>query len=310
MTKAMDSSLCPLCAGASRPALRARDRNRAITDERFLYERCGDCGTLFLADVPADLPRYYGGGYYPFDHEGRPLWRGNQLRELAESDRVGRLREHVRPGRLIDVGAGTGGFSAAARAAGFEVTAVEMDARCCAYIEAELGVAAMHSDDPIRALAELPSARAITFWHVLEHLPDPLAVLRAAIEKLDAGGVLAVAVPNMRSLQFRLLRARWAHLDAPRHLMLAPPEAIAEQMQELGMSCLTRFTDDLDGRECDLFGWLGALRLRPANGPAPERVQMAAFALRRLAAPIERRGLRGTAITLLFGTYLDRGAHL
>jgi SAM-dependent methyltransferase len=281
-------------------AFEARDRNREVTRERFAYRRCVSCHTLFLSEIPDDLQRYYGGGYYPFGHDGRPLWQGNPLRERAESFRVERLRALTNAGRLIDVGAGTGGFVAAAHAAGFDVTAVEMDPRCCLYIEREIGVAVVQSDEPTRTLAKLPSAGVITLWHVLEHLGDPTATLRAAVEKLDFGGVLAVAVPNTCSLQFRLLRTRWAHLDAPRHLVLARPQIIVGEMQRLGMSCLETFTNDPDGQECDLFGWLNAIRLRPAAGPASERMQMAAFALRRLAAPIERRGRRGTAVTLIF----------
>lgn len=303
---ANNSSACPICAGRGAPALQAWDRNRAVSRERFVYDRCGDCGTLFIPDVPGDLDRYYQGGYYPFGEDGQPLWRGNELRASAESFRVELLRAHMpdwpdgEAVSLIDVGAGTGGFASAARADGFRVTALEMDPRCCAYIESQIGVAVLQTDEPTQTLSTLSSVRVITLWHVLEHLADPRSMLEAAVEKLDRDGLLAIAVPNVRSLQFRLLRTRWAHLDAPRHLVLASADVITEQLSSLGMTRVAATTSDPDGLECDLFGWLNAIRRRPAGGQPHPRVQLCAFGLRRLMAPIERGGLRGSAITLLF----------
>lgn len=300
MATADQPPVCPICGGAGRSALNARDRNRAVTSERFVYHRCVNCGTLFLANIPRDLERYYQGGYYPFGPDGEPLWQGNPLRLAAESFRVDLIGAHVDGGRLIDIGAGAGGFALAARAAGFDVTALEMDGQCCAYMQRELGVTAIQTDEPAKTLSTLEGAQAITLWHVLEHLADPLGMLETVIEKLDEGGVLAIAVPNVRSLQFRLLRTRWAHLDAPRHLVLTGADTLTEKICSLGMSRVAVTTSDPDGQECDLFGWLNALRRRPANGPQSPRVQMAAFGLRRLMAPVERRGLRGSAITMLF----------
>jgi 2-polyprenyl-3-methyl-5-hydroxy-6-metoxy-1,4-benzoquinol methylase len=294
------SSVCPICAGPGAAALDAWDRNRGVSGERFVYHLCASCGTLFLPEAPSDLERYYRGGYYPFDSNGEPLWRSNPLRRRAESFRVQLLRAHVQGGSLIDIGAGSGGFVAAAHGGGFDVTAIEMDSQCCAYVEKELGVATICSDRPLQALSSLDSARAITLWHVFEHLDNPVAVLELAIEKLEHGGVLAIAVPNPRSLQFRTMRARWAHLDAPRHLLLVPPDTLIQKANSLGMRCVEMTTTDPDGLECNLFGWLNAVRPRPASGPPSKLAQFAAFALRRLFAPLERRGMNGAAVTFVF----------
>jgi predicted SAM-dependent methyltransferase len=83
-----------------------------------------------------------------------------------------------------------------------------MDPACCRYLTERVGVTAICSDDPIAVLLTLGEARVVALWHVLEHLTDPLEILREATGKLEVGGVLAIAVPNPRSLQFRLLRRR------------------------------------------------------------------------------------------------------
>ncbi len=294
------SSVCPMCGNAAKPAFVAHDRNRQVTRERFTYHRCMLCKTVFLPDIPSDLGQYYRVGYEPFDDDGEPQWKSNPSRQLADLFRVQMLRTHVKGGALIDIGAGSGGFVAAAQSGGFDVTAVEMDARCCAYIEERLGASAVCSDNPLEALSALAPSNAIVLWHAFEHLLNPVATLEGAIEKLEPGGVLAIAVPNPRSLQFRWMRTRWAHLDAPRHLVLAPPEVLMEKARSYGMTCVEATTTDPNGVECDLLGWINAIRPNPARGPSSRFMQLSAFALCHLAAPIERRGLNGSAVTLVF----------
>ncbi len=290
---------CPVCGGSSARALTARDRNRETTDERFSYNRCGACGTLFMVDVPADLARYYAGDYHRFGDDGEPEWKHNPTLLEVEAFRVRMLREHVEPGALIDVGAGPGGFAAAARDAGFEVTAIEMDERCCEYLQAGLGVRAICTDEPIVQLRALAPARVISLWHVLEHLRDPAEMLATSAERLAPGGVLALGVPNPQSLQFRLLGARWAHLDAPRHLCLMSEDALVANLSSHGLQVLAATTADPFGVVCSLHGWAYALRRRPARRDTPASIIHAARALTRALGPIEHRHRRGPALTLL-----------
>lgn len=298
----MSSSLdrcCPMCGGAGAHLLYATDRNRETSNARFSYARCQDCQTVFIVDPPGDLGRYYEGDYYQFDAAGQPTWKVNpgQLRSAAY--RVGLLGRHVAPGHLIEIGAGTGAFASTAQAAGFKVSAIEMSERCCEYLGKQEGIDAICTDRPLESLSSLPPTRAVALWHVLEHLHNPAEVLRRIAEKLEPGGVLAIGIPNPRSLQFRLLGRRWAHLDAPRHLCLTPADAILERAGALGLKCVEMTTNDPDGLECNQFGWATALRRRPANGATSRVASDAALALCAALAPVERTGHRGAAITLL-----------
>ncbi len=290
---------CPLCGAASRYALTASDRNRELTPDRFVYNRCVACDSVFLTAVPDDLARSYAGAYHGFGADGEPEWRENPTLLAVERFRARLLREHADGGALIDIGAGAGGFVAAASDAGFEPSAIEMDARCCAYIGERLGVDAVCSDQPIDALRAMAPADAITMWHSLEHLRNPAELLDVAAERLRPGGVLAIGVPNPASLQFRLLGARWAHLDAPRHLCLTPERALVARLQELGLRRVAAMTDDPFGAICSIHGWTYALRRRPARSPTPTIVNHAGRQLARALAPVERAGRRGPALTLL-----------
>jgi 2-polyprenyl-3-methyl-5-hydroxy-6-metoxy-1,4-benzoquinol methylase len=253
---------------------------------------------VFLANVPADLARFYSRGYYGFDASGEPPWRKDPFLRQVEAYRVAALCRHVRPGRLIEIGAGAGGFAAAGKDAGFEVTAVEMDGRCCDYLSERVGVEVIHSDQPLQALCGSAPVRVVAMWHVLEHLPNPQEVLQAAAERLEPGGLLAIGVPNPSSLQFRLLRARWVHLDAPRHLCLTPAQALIDQGRELGLSTVEMTTADPFGHHCNVHGWTYALKRRPGRGPAPA-YSRPGVAMTRLMQPLEGHGHKGSALLVL-----------
>jgi 2-polyprenyl-3-methyl-5-hydroxy-6-metoxy-1,4-benzoquinol methylase len=293
------TAACPFCAGPGTRMFHAWDRNREITRERFAYDRCRACGTVFIADPPADLARYYASDYYRFGPDGEPAWKSDEPRRQAASYRVDLLRSHIEPGRLIEIGSGTGAFASTAQSAGFQVSAIEMSERCCRYLSEREGIDAICSDRPLEAIASLAPARVVALWHVLEHLPNPAEVLARVAEKVEPGGVLALAVPNPRSLQFRVLRTRWVHLDAPRHLCLMPPGALIGRGRDLGFRRVALSTNDPDGLECNFFGWVGALRRHPAVGPTPDLVSHTARALERALVPLERTGERGSAVTIL-----------
>ena len=57
----------------------------------------------------------------------------------------------------------------------------------------------------------------VVFWHVLEHVRDPVAALRKSRAILKPGGLLVVAVPNLESYQAGVPGRHWFHLDVPRH---------------------------------------------------------------------------------------------
>lgn len=290
---------CRFCGGPGVRTFVATDRNRETTAERFCYARCRWCHTLFLEDPPPDLGRYYGSGYYGFDPDGEPSWKRDPERMRAAAYRVELLLDQLAPGHLIEVGSGTGAFAVAAKQAGFDVSAIEMSERCCDYLRERAGISATCTDRPLEALESLPQADVVALWHVLEHLDRPAEMIERAASKLAPGGILALAVPNPRSLQCRLLRARWAHLDAPRHLGLVPARALIEKGRTVGLSCVGQTTTDPDGLACNLFGWINALQPRPATGAIPPLRGHIATNLCRVLAPLERTGDRGAAITLL-----------
>ena len=289
------ASSCPYCGSPAEPSFSSPDRNRRVTAESFDYHRCTSCGLVFLVRRPDDLGRYYPDEYHLLPSRAK-------IEEIAAGERW-RL-DFVLPwadgGRLIEIGPGWGVFAFLAREAGFEVTAVEMDSACCAFLRDVIGVEAIHSSDPTRVLAGIGAARVIALWHVIEHLERPFDLLRIAAERLQPGGILVVATPNPGALGFRVLGARWPHVDAPRHQYLIPPSVLTGAAASRGLERVRIDSDDPGTRGWNTFGWMHALR--PGHvGRRPGRpVELTGAVVSRLVRPLESRPGRGAAYTAVF----------
>lgn len=288
---------CEFCGGEQREAFATTDRNRACSDIRFTYLRCVRCGTYSLRNVPADLGLYYPDDYYASE-ERDALERAASA--PPEQAKLAMISAHVSAGRLVEIGPGGGQFSLAASNAGFLVSAVEMDQQACERIERVLGIPVLQSSQPETALAQLPPSDVVAMWHVLEHLERPALTIERIAENLRPGGVLALAVPNPQSLQFRLLGGRWAHVDAPRHIFLVPLDALAEYASGHGLELVSSTTADPAGRYWNWFGWEYALRRFPAKHPTTRLTRALAAVLARVVSPLERRALAGSTYTAVF----------
>lgn len=288
------SAACRVCGAETAPFLTAFDRNREVDPRPFDYARCDACATVQLCDVPDEIGRFYDDDYH-----GIPSVDELRSRVPLEAHKIDLLATQVTPGRLVEIGPSFGAFALAAREAGYDVTGIEMDPDCCRYLEEAVGVRAIQSTRPQDVLAGLPPSRVVALWHVLEHMERPVEVLQAAAANLEPGGVLAVAVPNPDALGFAVLRQRWAHLDAPRHLSLMPLSTVVAQGRRLGLEPVATRTDDPFARHCNRFAWENGLRRRPAAAPSSPAVVRASQVLQRVMAPVERRGLRSSAYTVL-----------
>ena len=77
---------------------------------------------------------------------------------------------------------------------------------------------------------------AIYLGHVLEHVPDPLALFRECAGMLREGGAMVVLTPNAKSWGLRWFGPRWRGLEPPRHLHVFGPGNLRKLCGDAGLA--------------------------------------------------------------------------
>ena len=137
------------------------------------------------------------------------------------------------PGRVLDIGCGSGRFLAALAWRGFECHGTEFSDETARRAAAIPGLQ-VHAGPVTDGTYAPGTFDLVSVWHVLEHLHDPDALLRRCALWLREGGVLLLAVPNIDSWQARLFRGAWFHLDPPRHLFHFGPSSLRVALEAAG----------------------------------------------------------------------------
>ena len=229
---------CPIC-GSSESALVQKGARHAPEAE---VRRCGTCGLVFLWPRPPadDLARYYETSYRE-DYGELPVEK-RYLEDLGEARRrVERLRPLLAPGiRVLEIGCGSGAFLDAVRPYVKQITGVEPDRESRAWIEARFGLAVAADFESLQAEDE--TFDLVVMFHVLEHLPDPLAFLRSLPKLLRAGGKAVIEVPNRDDVLVSLYEIpayqRFYYQKA--HLLYFSPDTLQRTLDRSGFGAEIR----------------------------------------------------------------------
>lgn len=137
-------------------------------------------------------------------------------------------------GRLLDVGTAGGSFLAVAKRAGWQVAGCEPNRWLCDWANQHYGLDVQPGTIFDMQLAD-DSFDVITLWDVLEHTPDPKAVLQECRRVLKPGGLLLVNYPDIHSLIARAMGRRWVFLLSV-HLYYFTVPTLSRMLAELGFA--------------------------------------------------------------------------
>jgi 2-polyprenyl-3-methyl-5-hydroxy-6-metoxy-1,4-benzoquinol methylase len=158
--------------------------------------RCEHCALLFAHPLPSSeqLTEFYQGFLYRRpDHRAIPRLKAERRDEIT---RVFGLSPGAKTnGRtFLDHGGGTGLAYAAAKELGLDSWFSEMDEQAVAFVREQFGLpVSRRVEDIARHAGQFDYALSD---NVVEHVPDPAALLSALVASLKPGGTLIMKTPH------------------------------------------------------------------------------------------------------------------
>jgi SAM-dependent methyltransferase len=233
----VEVSVCPLCHSPLHRTL--------LREPPYEVRRCAACGLAYVTPRRSSeaLAAMYGDDTYwnspsPKSH-GYADYRSEQSRYLRTFRQ--RLDFALPAGpagrRALDVGCAAGFCLAVLRERGFDVWGVEVSAVIAGYAQNQLGFGervfvGLLQDAPLAS----GSFDVICMWDVVEHVPDPVGLLRRAGELLAPGGRLIIETQDIDSRFAQMLGPRWHHFKHAEHIYHFNPATIRRALGEAGFA--------------------------------------------------------------------------
>lgn len=225
---------CPVCSETQfNQFCRTRDRHYGIKGE-FNLVRCTRCELRFLQPMLTDeeLSALYPQDYYAYQTQKTPSQLARFLKSALGVSNSTKDPDFTRPGKVLDVGCGTGWFLAEMRKAGWVIQGVEMSTEA-ARVGSANGVPIV-AGSLLDANLESAQFDYVRSNHSFEHMSEPLKQLSEMRRLLKEDGKLFIGVPNADSLQARMFGRYWWYLGVPVHTFTYSPNNLKMLLQRAG----------------------------------------------------------------------------
>jgi len=233
-------ALCPICEVEDvDPTGVGEDFEYGTSPDTFLAVTCRRCSLLYLAMRPAESEggRIYPDNYHAFHFNPAEFGLAYKVRRWLEAKRLRRwTRGLPADARILDVGCGDGFHLRLLREngnPGWTLEGVDADPRAVAAAKGHgLTVHAGNVED----LGLSPGYHLAVMVMIIEHVPDPAALLKTVRGLLAPGGRLVVVTDNAGSPDAKIFGGRhWGGYHFPRHFHLFTRKTLAAAAIKAGL---------------------------------------------------------------------------
>ncbi len=225
-------SRCILCNASKFRIIHQKDR--------WKYCRCLNCGLVSLHPRPTaqELMKNYE-DYLPTPSEEIDKWEKMMKQIVDKSADLIEARTNTGRGRLLDIGCGYGFFLKEMKLRGWDVEGVEVSQTGRQYTRDKWGIHVY--SQPVEDI-DIPenSFDVVTLFYLIEHVNDPLALLREVNRILSPGGLILLRWPHTTPI-VRLLGPLSRKLDlyhTPYHLYDFSPETMKRFLVLTDFKCV------------------------------------------------------------------------
>jgi len=210
-------------------------------DETYDYHRCSHCGLIYQHPLPSneEIAQFYPDSYSIYQQPGKTSYSRRMLQtlkntmgyhhlEVPEHRRLFASLRRAKPidniipfvpgGAVLDIGCGNGEHLLRLRAIGWRCQGVEFNEKAVAICR-QHGLDVHHGDIESAGFSS-ESFDFVTANHLIEHVPDPHALMDEIARVTKPGGAVLIRTPNSQSIGRRWFGNYWFANEVPRHLML------------------------------------------------------------------------------------------
>ncbi|MBM3886598.1 class I SAM-dependent methyltransferase [Candidatus Dependentiae bacterium] len=203
---------CWVCGSERMCIVKSSDLREELTSEFFAItdnsygittelSKCNKCDFIQSTEQ-MNLVSHYTNLEDPA-YEANRKERGMQAKKIIE-----KIKKYKRSGRLLDIGAGSGILVEQAIKLGFYAEGIEPSK----WLQKK----ALEHNLPVK-LGIFPNPEftknydIITIIDVIEHVDDPVGLLKSVHEQLAREGIIVIVTPDVGSLMAKMLRFKWWH---------------------------------------------------------------------------------------------------
>ena len=205
---------------------------------KYSIIKCNICDLMRIFPIPSDeeIKRFYSNEIISPVIKKSEVFNSQSLEKLKEIFIIKPLLKSLyndfsvsKKPTLLDVGCSTGWITSVARQVGFEVKGLEINSNSAKIAREKYGLKIYEGS--IEDLDTNKSFDSIIMMHVLEHLIDPLNILKKVYNLLAENGILLIVIPNSDSLGTKIFR-RYYNWNAPLHLNFFNKHTIKTVLQK------------------------------------------------------------------------------
>lgn len=224
----MNYKQCPICQSKQLQTVIATSTDY-ISKDVFDVMQCVCCQVSFTCPCPEDIEQYYPKQYRKYS---KLVLRVLRYFYQARVQRWSRLFD--KPGHALEVGCGPGIMLDILQRQGWQVKGLERSEQATEYARNVYNLDVVGEN--IENLSLNEKYDLIILFNVLEHITDPLTLIRECAKRLNPHGRVIVNVPNFDSWQAKWFRDMWLHLDVPRHLFHFSKNSLQVLFNQAGLT--------------------------------------------------------------------------
>ncbi|MHB8104015.1 MAG: methyltransferase domain-containing protein [Dehalococcoidales bacterium] len=228
-----------------------KEISSAFVVNRFRHVRCKNCGMVYVSPrlKTSIINVLYNEAPYTDFYKIKLIPSIDYRRNVLAVNKYNQINRYAgKPGKVLDIGSGVGEVLSVFKEKGWDCTGIEFNEFAADYSRTTFGLNILNKSIYDIELSE--EFDVIMLWGVLEHLFEPLNILKKAHRLLKKDGLLLLEVPSADSVLVRYYERTQKRVDriieGDRHIMLFSWQSFTEMTKRAGFSPIEIISNGLD----------------------------------------------------------------